>query len=319
MNTRHLAALGVAALAATPFLVSAGSGKPALLTQSTAVEDGGTALLEPGTVSGMEPALATIDADEIRADLMFLASDEMAGRDSPSEEQRIAARFIRSRLQRLGFQPGAKDGFFHEYPLDYKALDLEQTFLTVQPEDGGAKKLQFGTDYFGWVQLGLNLDVSGTAVWMGEEQEDAFDNPKLEGKWIVSVMDPEKPIRTRKFTRLAKKAGAIGCLRVSAPGVDGEFASRYSRAISRYAKGSVTFPRGEDSSPRREREVGIPINHIETEVFERILGLQEGMKSLVAGMELFELTEQRRKAAEGDQVTLENVCGFWPGSDPELS
>ncbi|MDP6740312.1 MAG: hypothetical protein QF404_09925, partial [Planctomycetota bacterium] len=59
----------------------------------------------------LDRALKTIEVKEISADIHFLACDELGGRDSPSNGQRIAARYIRSRLVRLGLEPGASDGY----------------------------------------------------------------------------------------------------------------------------------------------------------------------------------------------------------------
>src|SRR5262245_6132057 len=76
-------------------------------------------------------ALETIEAREIRADLFFFASDEMRGRDTPSQEQRVAARFLRARLERLGLQPGAGSSYLYEYPLENgRRIDLSGTKLT---------------------------------------------------------------------------------------------------------------------------------------------------------------------------------------------
>lgn len=67
--------------------------------------------------SPLQRALDSIDAKEIEADLQFFASDELRGRDTPSPELRVAARFLRARLERLGFKPGAGDSYFHQYKL----------------------------------------------------------------------------------------------------------------------------------------------------------------------------------------------------------
>ena len=62
-----------------------------------------TASKDASVTPALQRALDTISADEIKADLMFVASDEMAGRDSPSPQLKVATRFIRSRLMRFGF------------------------------------------------------------------------------------------------------------------------------------------------------------------------------------------------------------------------
>src|SRR5262245_54657647 len=76
-----------------------------------------------GDEARLARGLETIEAAEIRADLFFFASDELRGRDTPSLEQRVAARFLRARLERLGLQPGAGASYFHEYPLQRRRID----------------------------------------------------------------------------------------------------------------------------------------------------------------------------------------------------
>src|SRR5262245_32468142 len=77
--------------------------------------------------------LDSIQAQEISSDLFFFASDEMRGRDTPSQEQRVAARFVRARLERLGFRPGAGASYFFEYPppVDMRRLDPDHTHVTA--------------------------------------------------------------------------------------------------------------------------------------------------------------------------------------------
>ena len=92
-------------------------------TQAPAVDTASPA------AAALDRALAAVDAARIRADVEFLASDELAGRDSPSPGLRIAARFIRARLVRVGWLPGAQDGYFYEYPLDWRAISKEESFV----------------------------------------------------------------------------------------------------------------------------------------------------------------------------------------------
>src|SRR5689334_1158512 len=105
-------------------------------------------LLAPSTPAAgnkvaLEAALSTVSADEIRSDLFFIASDELEGRDTPSPGQRVAARFLRARLQRLGWQPGAKDGYFYTWQVEKKGLDPARCHLEF-----AGKSLTLGADYF---------------------------------------------------------------------------------------------------------------------------------------------------------------------------
>ena len=95
----------------------------ALLPLCLAFAADGATSTAPTTTPAMLKALETVQTHEIQADLAFIASDEMQGRDTPSEGLVVTARYLRARLQRLGWQPGAKDGsYFHLYDLTNRRL-----------------------------------------------------------------------------------------------------------------------------------------------------------------------------------------------------
>jgi acetylornithine deacetylase/succinyl-diaminopimelate desuccinylase-like protein len=57
-------------------------------------------------------AFKGISAKSMRANLRFLASDDMKGRDTPSPELDLAADWIASEFEKAGLQPGNKDSYF---------------------------------------------------------------------------------------------------------------------------------------------------------------------------------------------------------------
>ncbi|MCS6884382.1 MAG: M20/M25/M40 family metallo-hydrolase [Acidobacteriota bacterium] len=78
-----------------------------------------------------------ITANQLRAYLEFMASDELQGRDTPSLGLDIAAKFIASHLARWGVEPGGEEGTY------FQKIEVTQT--TVDP----ASKLTLkGKDYF---------------------------------------------------------------------------------------------------------------------------------------------------------------------------
>ena len=52
------------------------------------------------------PAIESINQADLRADLFFLAGDEMRGRLAGSAENRMASAFIKSRFERFGASTG---------------------------------------------------------------------------------------------------------------------------------------------------------------------------------------------------------------------
>ncbi|MCC7230711.1 MAG: M28 family peptidase [Fimbriimonadaceae bacterium] len=57
-------------------------------------------------------AFSGVSARTMRANLRFLASDEMRGRDTPSSELDLAAAWIASQFEQAGLEPGVKDSYF---------------------------------------------------------------------------------------------------------------------------------------------------------------------------------------------------------------
>ena len=107
----------------------------------------------PQESEALSRGLEAIQPGRLEADLMYLACDEMRGRDTPSNEQRLAARFLVNRVTRLGLQPGGRYGYLSEYPLDWKQVDEEASFLEV-----GETRLAFGRHYV-FPQLGDVADL----------------------------------------------------------------------------------------------------------------------------------------------------------------
>lgn len=77
---------------------------------------------QPGDLAGpadaLEEAAATITAADMRERIAFLASDEMAGRDTPSPGLERTAEYLAAEFGRLGLEPGGDGGtFVQSYPL----------------------------------------------------------------------------------------------------------------------------------------------------------------------------------------------------------
>lgn len=81
----------------------------------------GLALLAPR--NDLEVGLEAVSSSRIGSDVRFLASEALGGRGTPSAGLEVAALYIKARLERLGFQAGGADGFFHEYPLVMQRVD----------------------------------------------------------------------------------------------------------------------------------------------------------------------------------------------------
>lgn len=75
----------------------------------------GAAQIDSGRLPAAEAAaLARITADALHSDLAYLASDQLAGRDTPSPGLDLAADYIASHFKQEGLEPAAPDGSYFQ-------------------------------------------------------------------------------------------------------------------------------------------------------------------------------------------------------------
>jgi peptidase M28-like protein len=269
---------------------------------------------DPGDELRLARALDTIEAREIRSDLFFFASDEMRGRDTPSKEQRVAARFVRARLERLGFEPGAGTSFFHEYPLQQRRIDPARSSLAVlrAPKDPGqapevALELVFGKDYFFPSSSDIAvLEREGPVAWCGKGERDDFAAAR--GRWAVCLASDTS---ARRRARYAEGAGALGVITLPDPAGTADPAAADCQKTTKWALDGLN----ERSS---DRDGFLPQACLSLDAGRRLLaacGVAAGLPPVgeLAGVSLRDL-----RAGSG-AIPLENVCALWPGSDPVLS
>lgn len=263
----------------------------------------------------LDAALAAVRPESIRADLHFLASDALAGRNTPSPELQIAANYLRNRVQRLGFQPGAEQGWFHEYPLHQRWFDGTASSLTARKGEAQLV-LTFGSDYY--FQLGRDardLEFSGGVICVGEADEDELAELELAGKWAL-ILDTARTIK--KKVKLCIEAGAAGVLVTPGPRYKRDpYAEKYQKRADQVLTPSTPGLK----KRKKDDEAAPPVVMLTRAAAARLYGfasvpLQDGYPALGATFDL-ELSETRRVVKE--QVPVNNVCAFWPGSDPQLA
>lgn len=302
----------------------------------------GTSTVPASAAGGaLEAALETISTDEIRADIFFIASDELEGRDTVSDGQRVAARYLRSRLQRLGVAPGARDGYFYEYPLRTQRLEPKASRATWTSGERKAD-LEFGRDYFLVARQVRSAAAEGAVVFVGEGRPGDFKKTSVKGKWAL-VLDDGGLVGD--LERLLVEHGALGALMTPAPGAKVEpYERRYASDVKTLTRASVQFPssRNRSSKADRSRDGGGTApdgkgpdakgsaSRAEEGPAPMFLWLTPNAASTILpevlegklpreGTELAGTFAHARKLAGNDgEVMAENVCGFFAGSDPKL-
>lgn len=268
-----------------------------------------TATVEAPAKTNLERALNTISEEEIRADLMYIASDELGGRDSPSPQLKVAARFIEKRLKKLGFKPGAQEGsFFYEWQIHQIAFKAEETTMTLTAGEAEPLKFTFGEDYLfpSWRAMGMRELQSGDVIFGGDMGKDTLAELEVEGKWIISVEG--KGLSGRNQRAISKK-GALGVIVLPDPDAEKSVMERYGRMIDRLKRPQITFDPSKGGK-------GFPLIHL-TEDAARQLPDFDVSKAKPGDSIGWTVAEQCSYGDQGE-ITLENVVGIWPGSDPEL-
>lgn len=279
---------------------------PALLAAAFALLAAGplAAQAPPDAADALSRALATVSADELAADLHFIASDDMAGRDSPSPELKIAARFLRARLQRLGIQPGGPDGsYFYEWTTPQVGLDRDRCWIELTT-GGATTRWEWAKDYFPtWRSAGMR-EVDGGVMWVGDLSEEVLKLDGLAGNWLVGTS-------TRGIGRGLnsglREAGVVGVLVLQQEGAEQSVADALGTIAKRYD--TLQMGPGEDRP-------GYPILYVAEDAAARLRALVP--EGAAPGTALDATLRESCAYGKVGEVTLENVVGLWPGSDPEL-
>jgi hypothetical protein len=255
----------------------------------------------------LERALASVSLDSMKADLYFLASDEMRGRDTPSPEQRIAARYLRSRVQRLGFEPGGGNGsFLYEYPLPIPVFVAENTSAKLEL---GAEtiELKWAEHYFLRDSSYGKRSVSGGLVWGGALESEDVSGIPVAGAWVV--VQPLERMPSRPVLEALETAGATGVVVLPFGDVAKQFAELEKRAES--ARNNRIQWRGSKDAAK------FPVLHLTPPVAAQLEAVIPEVRTV--GMQIPARLSETCDYGLGDSVMLENVCAFWRGTDPELA
>ncbi|MEX2260463.1 MAG: M28 family peptidase [Bryobacteraceae bacterium] len=287
------------------------------------------------------PAIDSIQREELKADLFFLASDAMRGRLTNTPEYRLAAEWIASRFERLGLQPLSPDGsFFHRFDLVYARLGEGNSLHIGTPESRRAANL--GEDYYP-LNFTSNGEVRGRVALAGfgirapEYGWDDYKPGNVKGA-IVMVFegdpaseDPKSPFdglvtsehgSSLNKTLLAQEQGASAVLIIS---------RRRDREGPRSfaAAGPSYWPK---NPPRIERyqlasqvdRVRIPALQISHSLAEHILGVAVDPlrnQAEAAGGSVFSTAAMPVELATSvtqTVVTDRSVVAKMEGADPKL-
>jgi hypothetical protein len=147
-----------------------------------------------------------IRTDDLKADIFFLASDDLAGRNTGSREDHIATEYIGAEFMRLGLKPMGDHGtFFQEMEILTGRPDAERTSITTKVH-GEEHHYSLGRDVLLARQSLHDASPCGQAVFAGygisapEFGYDDFSGIDVKGKIaLVFLREPQANDAASKF------------------------------------------------------------------------------------------------------------------------
>jgi hypothetical protein len=132
-----------------------------------------------------------VTANDLKADVSFLACDALEGRATPSKGLDIAAEYIASEFRRAGLEPAGDDGYFQTAPYASITPNLEGLELTLETGDRliKAESASMGLQEAAAADLS---HVRAVKVTMKDAAAlDALTPDQVRGKVLLLVIPPD--------------------------------------------------------------------------------------------------------------------------------
>lgn len=292
------------------------------------------------------PGLESIRKADLKADVFFLASDEMRGRETATAENRLAAAFIRARFERLGIAPGGPSGSYLQ-PFELVSSELGQDLqLVVRDRDGQEQDATLGKEFFP-EPFTASATAAGPIVFAGfgitapALAHDDYRDADVRGKVVVVLnhepdeTNPDSPFdgevssehaRPQRKALNAQQHGAAAVLFVT--DVQNHPDRRDLSAAMR-----TTWPGPERQSDRVELaiwadQVRIPVLDVSPELAEQLvkpagrpldaLAREAERTGGIAAVPLPGIEVRISTSVTRRRLTATNVLGMVEGADPRL-
>ena len=282
-----------------------------------------------------------IDINSLRANMEFLASDELEGRETGTQSEKVASKFLASELKKYGVQPFFDGGqFFQNIELKVIRFSDESSFMLVNEKGENLYPFKYGSHFAGSSRYYQTFDTTTALVFVGygitanEYDYDDYRDIDVKGK-IVVIYHGEPENEDTTFFEGAKRStyasflkkidnaanhGAAGVVRISA------WEKRYGweSIVSYGEKGVYQFK----DQPVKKNITQVPTITINEKAFKSLLDCNDysvdDMQAKIddkMSLPVFEFTNRAKVywACDTTGTALaRNVIGVIEGNDPVL-
>ena len=154
-------------------------------------------------------AAATILPDDVRRHITFLASDDLAGRDTPSPGLETAASYLVDFLEQAGLEPAGENGtFIQRFPYTRTAMVTASRQVNYRVA-GSTRELQYAREYY--VIPGQSSAANAEVVFAGPAGRPSPDLARqASGKVVLFTTAGNPVIGTGEALLNAFQAAARG-------------------------------------------------------------------------------------------------------------
>lgn len=299
-------------------------------------------------LQAQKKGLESINQKDLKKHMLFLASDELKGRDTGEPELEVAARYLAVQAENLNLKPAdPENGYFQPYLIEEKAYDREHSTTSILRE-GEAPIVSHENFYAFPPPTSEEVDIEGEVVFAGYGINDEanhyndFENIDVEGK-VVLIMN-RAPMNEDgsqmlfdhdKWSGMQNmqyklpgifKLGAKAVLLVFDPKSGYQSIEDMNPAIANYLGKSRTLKKEEESIGMQEINSNIVLIH--RSVADQLLS-RSGRDLKAIQKEIDQSLSPQSFALEGTRiqvhlqmairdVEVSNVFGLIEGSDPKL-
>lgn len=246
-----------------------------------------------------QAALTSISPTSLKANLSFLASDELKGRYTPSPELDIAARFIASQFLRAGIEPAGNNGYFQVVDM-VRRTNGTPGALTARK---GNQEIVIPAASVS-VQRSVNAVhlVNAPVVYIPTQDADALKNLNLAGKVVISSRPDFGSVKDSERMKLVQKTTEFSAA------LDAQKPAAIIVAGRTPRRRTLLFADEAESLAKSGAASSVWISGDETQQW--LKALKESPQAFTVSLDI--------SAPKDEKIQLRNVVGILRGSDPKL-